>query len=376
MLYRSFVPSFVSLALLCAAANCAAQTSFEVLYIQQNTTLLTYTVDPATLQATVLGQPLVLSGNAATVRVIPSPKDDFLYVLTGADYTKMSLSVYATDSSGAPQTPALQTLGPAAITELTIDPNGKFAYMVEYTTRSEGALLYTVHLFRINALTGELKESPQVLLKYGPSSYCAPSLDGFYPNGGEIEYSIFCTPSGSLSETFYKRTINSETGEWGPSSEFYSFDDNNDGINSDEVRLSSRSLNDLNLLNTQTSVRIYPPMGGKTPLIDCTSTMLAACGEASQFWQDISGQYLFLSLNGNMEIVKVDLASKRIVDTGSSINLTPNFSPDDAILYGVAQGSESYVQIYGFNKNNGGLTLGDQITVTPTLWNVFPALRE
>jgi hypothetical protein len=179
-----------------------------------------------------------------------------------------------------------------------------------------------------------------------------------------------------LSETFYKRTINSETGEWGPSSEFYSFDDNNDGINSDEVRLSSRSLNDLNLLNTQTSVRIYPPMGGKTPLIDCTSTMLAACGEASQFWQDISGQYLFLSLNGNMEIVKVDLASKRIVDTGSSINLTPNFSPDDAILYGVAQGSESYVQIYGFNKNNGGLTLGDQITVTPTLWNVFPALRE
>ena len=90
-------------------------------------------------------------------------------------------------------------------------------------------------------------------------------------------------PTDSLSATFYGRTINSETGEWGPSSAFYSFDDNTAGINSDEVRLSSRSINDLNLLNTQTPVRIYPPAGGKTPLIDCTSTMLAACGQASRF---------------------------------------------------------------------------------------------
>jgi len=160
--------------------------------------------------------------------------------------------------------------------------------------------------------------------------------------------------SDSSSATFYERSIDAETGEWGTSSEFYSVADNNNGIDGDEVRLSSRSINDLNVLNTQTSVQIYPPAGGETPLIDCTSTMLAVCGEASQFWQDISGQYLLLLVNGNMEIVRVDLANKQIVDTGNSIDQTPSFSPDDAILYGTAFGPGSYVQIYRFNESTGG----------------------
>jgi len=371
---RSCILSLMSLALLGSAAN-AAQNSVEVLYVQQNTNILTYNVNRATLQAAEVGQQLALTGNAATVQVIPSPNGHFVYVLTGADYTQTSVSVYATDSSGVPQAPALQSVGPAAITQFTIDPNGRFAYMVEYTTTSQGAFLYRVRLFTINASTGKLTESPQVQLKYGPSFYCAPSLDGFYPNGGEIEYSIFCTPRDSLSATYYKRSINSKTGEWGSPSEFYSFDDNN-SINSDEVRLSARNINDLNVLNTQTSVRIYPSTGGKTPLIDCTSTMLAACSEASQFWQDISGQYLLLSLNGNMEIVRVDLDNRQIVDTGNSINQTPHFSPDDSILYGAAYGTQSYVQIYGFNAHTGGLSTGNQVTVPATLWNIFPALRE
>ena len=77
-----------------------------------------------------------------------------------------------------------------------------------------------------------------------------------------------------------------------------------------------------------------------------------------------------------MENVKVDLASKQIVDTGNSMNLPPNFSPDDSILYGAAYGTNSYVQIYGFNSNTGGLTTGSQIAVASTLWNIFPALRK
>lgn len=372
MASRSCVLSLVFTALLCAAAN-AAQNSIEVLYVQQNTNILTYKVDPETLQATEVGQQLALSGSAAVVRLIPSPNGHFVYVLTGTDYTQTSVSVYATDNSGVPQAPAFQSVGPAAVSQFSIDPNGRFAYMVEYTNASEGALLYRVRLFTINGSTGKLSESPQAQLKYGPSSYCAPALDS-YPNGGEIQYSIFCTPSGSLSATYYKRSIDSETGEWGPSSEFYNFDDND--INSDEVRLSARSVNDLNLLNTQISVRIYPPSGGNSPLIDCTSAMLAACSEASQFWQDNSGQYLLLSLNGNLEIVKVDLNSKQIVDTGNSITQDPYFSPDNSILYGADYGTGTSVQIYGFNESTGGLRAGNQVTVAPTLWNIFPALRK
>jgi hypothetical protein len=374
MASRSCVLSLMFVAVLCAGAN-AAQNSVEVLYIQQNTNILTYNVDPETLQATQVGQQLALTGSAAVVRLIPSPNGHFVYVLTGTDYTQTSVSVYATDSSGVPQAPALQSVGPAAVSQFSVDPNGRFAYMVEYTNASDGAFVYRVRLFTINGSTGKLSESPQAQLKYGPSSYCAPSLDS-YPNGGEIEYSIFCTPRGGLSATYYKRSINSKTGEWGPPSEFYSFDDNDDGINSDEVRLSARSINDLNVLNTQTSLRIYPPSGGNTPLIDCTSTMLTACSEASQFWQDNSGQYLLLSLNGNLEIVKIDLNSKQILDTGNSITQDPYFSPDDSILYGADYSSASSVQIYGFNESTGGLRTGNQITVAATLWNIFPALRR
>jgi hypothetical protein len=69
---RFFVSSFALFTLLCAAtANCSAQPSVEVLYVQQNTALLTYNVDSATLQATEGGEPLILMGDAATVRVIP-----------------------------------------------------------------------------------------------------------------------------------------------------------------------------------------------------------------------------------------------------------------------------------------------------------------
>jgi hypothetical protein len=372
---RACVLSLMSVALFCAAAN-ASQNPVEVLYVQQNTNILTYNVNASTLQADEVGQPLALTGNAAIVQVIPSPDGHFVYVRTGTDYTQASVSVYATDSLGVPQVTALQSVGPAAITQFTIDPNGRFAYMVEYTTTSQGSFLYGVRLFTIKTSTGKLTESPQVQLKYGPSFYCAPSLEGFYPNGGEIQYSIFCTPSGASLARYYKRSINSRTGAWGSPSEFYSFNDNNSGINSDEVRLSARSINDLNVLNTQTSLRIYPPTGGKTPLIDCTSTMLTACGQASQFWQDISGQYLFLSVNGNLEIVGVDLNNKQIVDFGNLINLTPHFSPDDSILYGAAYGTAAYVQIYGFNANTGGLTAGNRISVPATLWNIFPALRK
>jgi hypothetical protein len=375
MLRRFCLLSLMSLPFLLTAAN-AAQSPLEVLYVQQDTNILTYNVDPASLQATEVGQPLALSGNAAVVQLIPHPNGHYVYVLTGAAYTRTSVSVYATDISGVPQVPALQSIAPAAVTQFAIDPSGRFAYMIEYTAAPEGAFFYRVRLFTVNASTGKLTESPKAQLKYGPSAYCTPSLAGFYPNGGEIEYSIFCTPSGSLSATFYKQRINPTTGEWGPPSEFYSFDDNNDGLYSDQVRLSPRSINDLNVLNTQISVRIYPPGGGTTPLINCTSTMLTACSQASQFWQDISGQYLLLSLNGNMEIVKVDLDSKQIVDTGNSIDLTPHFSPDDSILYGAAYGAGPYVQVYGFNANTGGITPGSRITVPETLWNIFPALRK
>jgi hypothetical protein len=370
---RPFSIFFVLLALLFTiTATCFSQTPLHVLYVQENTNLLTYNVDRSTLEAAQMGQPLALTGNPSTVKIIPSPDDHFIYVLSGPEYTPTALSVYVTDNSGVPQAPAIQSFASVAITQFVVDPNGKFAYLEEYTTNPQGESLYDVRLFTINSSTGRLTESPQVQLKYGPSQYCLPIIAGFYPDGSKIEYDIWCTPS-AISARYYERGIDPQTGEWGPAAEFFNYDDNNSDINSDTILLAPRSINDLNVHNTQPSVRVYPLTGGKTLLIDCTTAMLSACGEAQGFSQDISGQYLFLGVDGNIEIVKIDLAERQIVDTGNAVVFWPAFSPDDLIFYGEVN---SDVQIDGFDPSTGEITTGGQIAVGSTLGSIYPALRQ
>jgi len=348
----------------------------EVLYVQQNSSLLTYNIDPATLQATLVGNPLPLSGTAAYVQVFPAPNDHFVYVLTGSQLNQMSLSVYATDGSGVPQQPAAQTLGPAAISGFTIDPNGKFAYWTQYKTNSQYEYLYAIRLFTVNSSTGRLTESPAVQVNFAPSFYCAPIFDGFRPNGSEIQYHLFCTPpDNSLSATYFQSSVNQQTGQLGAAQQIFAYSDNG-STSSDEVRLGYRSLNDLNMLDSTISVKVYPPQGGQTPLLDCTSAMLAACGEASQFWQDVSGQYLLLALSNGFDIARIDYAASQITDTGYSIPEQPYFSPDDSILYGAGYGLTTYVQVYGFNRSTGAVTTGAQIEVTPTFWNTFTTVRK
>jgi hypothetical protein len=155
------------------------------------------------------------------------------------------------------------------------------------------------------------------------------------------------------------------------------------GSNADEVTLTPDTIIDFQQQFSpfQESLVVYPlERNPKTPLIDCTSAMLAACGEAGSYLADPSGQFLLMELDSNSEIVKVDLVNRQIVDTGSTIPITqqPFFSPDDRFLYGITyiQGGDSTIQIYGFDRETGVLTTGGQLSVAPTLWNVFPAVRR
>ena len=377
----NFVRSILVLASAVATANLCNAQSVDVLYAQQNSTILTYTVDPATLQATQVGQPLTVAGVSAYVQLIPSPNDHFLYVLTAAQESEVTLSVYATNTSGVPQLPAVQTIGPESISQFTIDPNGKFAYMFQYSINSQGEYTFEMRLFTINGATGKLTESPQVQVKFSPSYYCGPGFQGFYPNGSQLNYSLRCAYPDSSSGVFLYRDVNSTTGQLGPAVKIFVFDDNDGGTSADSFLLSPQSFNNLHLLNSQTSMRIYPLAANlKASTINCTAAMLPACGQASQFWQDITGQYLVLSLYPNSEIVKVDLSQKQITDTGSSFSdlQQPYFSFDDLMMYGVyyQPGSDSTIQIYGFNPNTGGLTTGEQLAIPATLWNVFLAQRK
>jgi hypothetical protein len=375
-----FVASICFLTSLVASASLCSAQSLDVLYAQQNNSIVTYDVDPTTLQAARVGNPLALTGVEAYVRLIPSSNGHFVYILTAGLNTNSLLSVFATDASGVPQYQAVQTIGPAAISQFTIDPNGKFAYALHYSEDSQGNYTYTVRLFTIDAATGKLTESPKVQVQFPASYYCGPGFQGFYPNGSRFQYSLGCNYPDSFSATYYYRDIDSQTGDLGPATEIFSFNDNLGGTSGDGVSLSPISLNNLHLVNLQTSIRIFSLNGAGKPLIDCTSAMLPACGQTGQFWQDISGQYLLLSLYSNFELVKIDLQQKQIVDIGAAFSglQQPYFSLDDRMIYGVSYklGVYSTIQIYGFDPSTGGITTGQQIDVPATLWNVFPAKRD
>jgi hypothetical protein len=77
---------------------------------------------------------------------------------------------------------------------------------------------------------------------------------------------------------------------------------------------------------------------------------------------------------------KIDLPSKRIPDTGSSIPGSPQIylGQDGRVLYAVNwsdTGGSSTIQIYHFDKANGVLTQGGEIS-QPALNAVYPAARE
>jgi hypothetical protein len=377
---RNFVSLILLLPFFVATTSFCSAPTVDILYAAENTDLLTYTVAPSTLQATKVGEPLTLAGAPVFNLVVPSPNDHFIYVSTSNTQTfQVTLSVYATDSSGVPQTPAIQTIGPESIYEFAIDPNDKFAYMLQYATNSQDEYFYQMRLFTIDAATGRLTESPQAQVNFPPSSYCGPTFQGFYPNGSQLNYAYVCDYPDSFSATYFYSDVNSQTGELGPAVQIFKFNDNDGGTSADEVLLSPRTLNNLHTVNSQTSIRIYPlEADADNPVINCTSTMLPACSQAGQFWQDIAGQYLVLATNPNFEIVKVELQQKQIVDTGSSVSGQPYFSLDDLMIYGVdyQPGNNSTVQIYGFNPSNGAVTIGEQLTFPATLWNVFPAQRN
>jgi len=351
----------------------------DVLYAVQNSNVLTYDVDPTTLQATLVGSPLVIAGSPVYVQIVPGVAGHFLYVLTGTNYTQMSISVYATDANGVPQAPAVQSFNTNNFEQFIIDPNGKFAYATQSRTDGFQGTGFRLRLFTIDATTGMLTESSQVQGTYGPSLYCSPGFVKFVSNGSALLDEYVCSyPGNTFGITYHSRTV-SEAGQLGPDVAFFGFESS--GLTSNIVRFGAGTINDLHVSSSnETSVRVFPlTVFPKQPLIDCDAAMLSACADAGSFWQDTTGEYLWLQLSDRFEVVKVDLASKQIVDTGNSFaNVgTPYFSPDDKILYMVLYDINglSTIKIYGFDFATGGITPGGEISVPKVLWNVYLAQR-
>jgi hypothetical protein len=82
----------------------------QLLYVIANGAVSTYAVDKNALTFTSVGQPVNLIPTGSLVQFVPAPHDHFLYVLWSDASNQQHLSVYATDTSGIPQAPAVQTL--------------------------------------------------------------------------------------------------------------------------------------------------------------------------------------------------------------------------------------------------------------------------
>jgi Tol biopolymer transport system component len=128
-------------------------------------------------------------------------------------------------------------------------------------------------------------------------------------------------------------------------------------------------------------LNVYPLVPNSTQAeIQCTSAMLAICGNALSASVDPSGKYIFFVNDsyGN-EITQMDVANNRLIDTGESLpNQVAKFSPDGTLAYTLNVSGGSYaVQIYGFDSANGAITTnGGTISGSSISDSFWPVLRQ
>ena len=368
-----------------------ASASTEVVYLTASTSLWTYHVDRNTGVPTQQGPPVILDASGP---LQPSPNDRFIYV-----YSYTTEYVYATDSRGVPQLPAVQALsladGSFGTGYLEIHPNGTLAYATELMRDVEGNFIAKLSKFTIDPTTGMMAKSPRAVATFKPNGPCGPgtlaevygpNLWGFNPAGTVMYESWYCGYySGSIRQFFYSRTVNQETGAIGPEKFLFSYSDDfalvggTDVVNFTPVSIIYFKIPYTNNAGLN-SVNVYPVTGG-TRLFSGTKTMLEACGYGLWNTPDVTGKFDVIELSPDKsQITKIEYGAKKIVDTGYDVDGTVRaFAPDDALVYTETNhpplNPPVYV-IYMFDNKTGAVKTGGQITIGYVADQVVPVLRE
>jgi hypothetical protein len=364
-----------------AQANVASSSNtVDVLYVQQNDSILTYNVNPQTGEATPVGQPLTLNALNNYIGLIPSPKDHFLNVLWFDTSNKKYLYVYDTDAFGVPQATPVQRMSAIYIAGFQADPNGKYDYALRLWQNAKGEYVSDIRLFTVDPSSGKLTESPVVQARYAPNYYYTAGLFGFNGSGSRMYDTWSVNFDGEAASTYYYRTVDPNTGALGPDTKFFYW---SDWTSSDQVVLTSNLIVDLSRpdsLQQYQTVKVFRLANNGTPLINCTAAMLAACNTTGNIVVDPSGQYVFLSSGNVLQVARIDLSNKQIVDTGNSVPGSPQlfFSQDGLLVYALTTDyttGNGTIQVYRFDKQTGALTAGSQISLS-TVWNLTAAERR
>jgi hypothetical protein len=370
------------------SAQAAPQSPVDVAYVVSSSGIETYNVDLQTGQPTDLGLTVVVPPNPT---VVPSANGQFLYVFgTDPGTGAQQLWVYATNSMGVPQSTPIQQLDFADTYSFNIDPNETIAYGAETKLNSQGETLAAIRLFTIDPATGLVTESPKAAAKYPTNGPCKSILDsvsfgiGFHSSETKLYDGWSCDFHESGTVSFYTRSVNQNTGALGPDVEIFAWGISTGG-GYDVVDFTPRLLIDFHVPNDYqqgvSSVNVYPPTGGNSPLFSCDASMLEACGYGTSINVDPLGNNIFIRIaSDTAEITKLEVAAKKIVATAYYVPPVIAFSPDDKLVYTQNYGlSNPYVlPIYTFDPATGAVTTTQyaQIYVQQTSFTLVPAIRK
>ncbi|HEY3973922.1 MAG TPA: hypothetical protein VGM18_13030 [Candidatus Sulfotelmatobacter sp.] len=359
----------------------------QVVYVLDNSNILTYDIDPQTLYATQVGT-LATPASTSDAYVSTSPNGRFLYFSAYDTSLNQHLWIYETDATGSPQNPPVQEISPKGFfAPIEIDPTANFLYAVYSAPANGYNNIFTIERYVLDPATGKISQA-QPQAKYSlpngaeGTEECWVFLVGFNAGGTRLYDEESCSYHGGGSATYYERAVNPQTGALGPDTQVIGW--NNSSGGGDRVQFVNNLVFDFDMPNDYQqnidSVNIYPlqPNTG-TPLVQCTGAMLQACGN-SWGWVHPSGKYIFMDISqDSTQIDQVDISTKTIVDTGHYIpySFWGQFSPDGTLVYPTYNfnTTQYYIEIFGFDPANANITQGGIIDVPSNLDPFFVSQR-
>jgi hypothetical protein len=349
--------------------------SSQILYTINNGTVSTYNVDVNALTFTPVEQPVNLIPNGSLIQLVPAPHDSSLYVLWADSASQQHLSVFATDSSGVPQMPGVQTIDATSLYQFNIHSSARFAYMMQVDS-SGNQYVSTLRLFQINSSNGKLSEYPQAQGTYGPYDVWPAALYGFSADGTKI----YLNQQNSQGSFYDQRPLNAGNGTVGPGVVLYQFA----GTSSDTLVIGAQVMIDEHMASGMSGyLDIFPLIPRpRHHLFRCTAVMLAACATATNVQLSPVGKFLFLTDPPTQEIhvARFHLTSMNVQDTGNFIAMTAQtpgfaFSPDGTLVYAVLA-SDSSLHVYSFDSSSGQLVGGSAPLPLGNSSGFAPASRQ
>ena len=363
-----------------ASASPAPETTLLYVVLSPGTSMNTYAVARDGSSATQVGGTVALASAANQVEFTENNR--FLYTVGNDPATGVTVSVYATNDSGAPQLPAVQTTSFAAGTGFLIHPSRNFAYEMKPGPSDFLSIQSTLYLQKVDPATGKFGDSPQQLSTFGPT-WTSESLKRFSDDGTMLFDETDGTgPHASAEIAFRKSTVDPASGNLTLGDTFWTYSSYGGSDQSVSTSLGDQlvafaRISDIS--DTQSEVDIAPvvheaDLGDPPALIHCTSQMIAACATATYVRLDPAEQFVFATdgSKSTVHIFRIDLANKKLVDTGSSIPTSSPFafSSDGSLVY-VTANSGTAIQVYRFDHTSGALTPAAVINVG-TQFSMYP----